>query len=177
MKYVLLFGFLINSALANEHAHHGGASDLIAPIVNVLILLGFLAYKLKGPATKHFQEMSGNISNTIERAFIKSKEAQVMLDLQTKKITNLKSEIDSLRVTAEKDIKNFENQYSKEVEEKTHRLKADANNKIEAEKKILLNELSNELVDVLIKETKTKIKADNNLRNKASEKLLAGNIK
>ncbi len=62
-----LLGSSAALASGGEGAHHGSAADLIAPAVNVALLLGFLVWKLKKPLSDSFTKKSEEITNTIER--------------------------------------------------------------------------------------------------------------
>lgn len=173
-KIALFFIALPVSAIASTGGHHGSVSDLIAPAVNVAILLGFLVWKLKKPLKDHFDSKSIEISNTLERASLKSKEAKLMLQSQERKTANLSNEVKTIQTMAENDILHFENKLAKEVEEKTHKLKIDANSKIQADKKMAMDDLNTELLDQVIKKTKTAIKTNKDYQSKVSTKLLQG---
>lgn len=153
---------------------HGSLSDLIAPAFNVGLLLAVLAWKLKGPMSKYFADRSTDVANTLERASLKSKEAQIMLDNENRKLANLNNEIKQIQQQTENDILAYEKNISKETEEKTHKLKADANSKIQADKKAVVDELNAELLNAVINKTKTTIKTNKDYQNKVSSKLLQG---
>lgn len=153
---------------------HGSVTDLIAPAVNVGILLGVLAWKLKGPLKNYFTNKSQEVANTLERASLKSKEAQMMLEGEERKMANLQNELKSIHSSSENDVLTFEKNLSKETEDKTHKLKADANSKIQADKKAVMDELNAELLNQVISKTKTTIKTNKDYQNKVSTKLLQG---
>lgn len=159
---------------SSEGAHHGSVNDLLAPAVNVLILGGFLVWKLKTPLKKHFDSKAEEIATTLERASLKSKEAKMMLEAQEKKGANLQNEINTIMAQAEADSTHFEKVISKEIEEKTQKLKVDANTKIQADKKGALDELNAELLDQVISKTKATIKNNKDYQSKVSTKMLQG---
>lgn len=161
-------------AYAAAGGGHGSLTDLIAPAVNVGILLAVLAWKLKEPLRKYFADKSTDVANTLERASLKSKEAQIMLDNENRKLSNLSNEIKQLQQQTENDILAYEKNVSKETEEKTHKLKADANSKIQADKKAVMDELNTELLNAVISKTKTTIKTNKDYQHKVSSKLLQG---
>jgi F0F1-type ATP synthase membrane subunit b/b' len=154
--------------------HHSSITDLIAPAINVGILLGVLAWKLKGPLADYFTNQSKEVANTLERANLKSKEAQIMLEGEERKMNNLQNEIKSIQQQSETDVLVYEKNLSKETEDKTHKLKADANLKIQADKKALMDELNAELLNQVITKTKSTIKTNKDYQNKVSTKLLQG---
>ena len=85
LTVALVLMAILPSALAAGNGGHGHLSDLIAPLVNVVVLVGFLVWKLKKPLSDHFTAKAEEIANTLERASLKSKEAEVMLQAQQKK--------------------------------------------------------------------------------------------
>jgi F0F1-type ATP synthase membrane subunit b/b' len=155
-------------------AHHGSVLDLIAPAFNVAVLVGFLVWKLKKPLHDHFTQMSENISNTLERASLKSKEAHMMLENEKRKQSGLAAEVNNIHQQAESDVSAFEKDLSKETDEKTQKLKIDANLKIQADKKELIDSLNVQLLDQVISKAKQTIKTNKEFQEKASTKLLKG---
>ena len=158
---ILALGYA-TKALAKGHGggeHHGSVSDLIAPAVNVAILVGFLVWKLKKPIADSFIAKSDEVSNTLERASLKSKEAKIMLDNEQRKIAGLSNEIKSITTQSENDVANYEKNLSAEIEDKSHKLKIDANSKIQADKKAMVDALNAELLDQVVKKTKAKKKS------------------
>ena len=180
MRFWTAYAFLalgITKAYAAGGAHgggHGSVTDLLAPAVNVGILLGVLVWKLKGPLKEHFVSKSTEIANTLERASLKSKEAQMMLEAEERKVANLPNEIKAINQQSETDVVVFEKNLSKETEDKTHKLKTDATMKIQADKKALMDELNAELLNQVIAKTKSTIKTNKDYQNQVSTKLLQG---
>lgn len=161
-------------AASSGEGHHASVTDLIAPTINVGLLLGVLAWKLKGPLHNFFVSKADEVANTLERASLKSKEAQMMLEGESRKMANLQNEMSGIHKQSENDVLQFEKNLSKETEDKTQKLKADANSKIQADKKALMDELNAELLNEVIKKTKTSIKTNKEYQNKVSTKLLQG---
>ena len=174
MKFLVLV-LLSGSVMASSDGEaHGSPSDLISSFVNVIILGAFLIWKLKGVFQKHFTNKSKEISEIMERASVKAKEAQMMMDMQKKKIENLKSEVSKINSDVDSDINKFKSNYSKEVSERIDKLKSDASSKIETEKQELANELNETLVDSVIAKAKEAIKKDSSLNSKAAASILEG---
>lgn len=169
-----IFALSLTKAYAAAGGGHGSITDLIAPAINVGILLGVLVWKLKGPLRNYFVGKSVEVANTLERASLKSKEAQIMLDSEARKLATLDNEIKSIHQQSENEVLAFEKNLSKETEDKTHKLKADANSKIQADKKAVMDSLNAELLNQVISKTKTTIKTNKDYQNKVSTKLLQG---
>ncbi len=175
MRLIATYALLLSaSAFAAGDGGHGSAADLIAPAVNVALLAGFLVWKLKKPLSDSFTKKSEEITNTLERASLKSKEAQMMLENEQRKITNLSSEMKNLNDQSEADVKTFEQKLAKETEDKIQKMKVDATSKIAADKKAIMDELNAELLNQVIAKTKTTIKTNKDYQSKASNKLLQG---
>jgi len=175
--YLALALTFVSKAMASgdaHGAHHASITDLLAPAVNVAIILAFMVWKLKKPLSEMFTKKAEEVVSTIERASIKSKEAQVRLEAQQKKMNNIEKEISDIDAQNENDLKAFEKSLAHEVEEKTRKLKTDANLKIEANKKAMLEELNSEILDKVISQTKSTITTNKDFQNKASNKLLQG---
>lgn len=162
------------SAFAAGDGGHGSAADLVAPAVNVALLGGFLFWKLKGPLKTFFINKSEEVTNTLERAGIKAKEAQMMLDNEQRKISGLDNEIKTMKQQSANDVASFEKKLARETEEKTQKLKVDATSKIQADKKSVMDELNAELLNQVIAKTKSTIKGNKDYSSKASSKLLQG---
>jgi F0F1-type ATP synthase membrane subunit b/b' len=180
MRSWIAYSFLALSfnslALAAGQADggHGSPKDLIAPAVNVFILFAVLIWKLKKPLSQHFDTKSQEVAHTLERANLKSQEAQMMLEMEANKLAHLEQDLKKIQQQAEADILVFEKNVSREVEEKTHKLKIDANSKIQADKKSIMDELNIQLLDQVLNKTKSTIKTNKDYQTKVTTKLLQG---
>jgi F0F1-type ATP synthase membrane subunit b/b' len=152
--------------------HHSSPMDLIPPVVNVSILVGFLVYKLKKPLNDHFKSKAQSIKESVERASIKTKEAEMLLDMNQKKLANIENEIKEIHKFAEDDVLSFSKTYAKEIEIKSEKLKVESVNTLDTEKKAMLNKLSEDLLDEVIAKTKQRVKKDNNLNKQATDYVL-----
>jgi F0F1-type ATP synthase membrane subunit b/b' len=169
----LAFG-IATKAWSATGGGHGSPVDLIAPAVNLGILMGVLIWKTKAPLKNYFNKKSEDVANTLERANLKAKEAQIMLDNQKNKMATLDVQIKNIQQHAQNEILNYEKNLSREVEDKISKLKSDASAKIQADKKQLMDELNNELLDQVIKKTKSTVKNNKDYQNKVSAKMLQG---
>jgi F0F1-type ATP synthase membrane subunit b/b' len=170
-----MFFIFINFLFSNAWAGSGhGPSTLIAPAVNVIILIGFLIYKTKKPLSEYFGNQASTITQTLDRANLKSKEAQVLLENQERKLNNLNNEIKEINSKTEQDLKTFENSYQLEINAKISKLKSDAVFKMESDKKQIANELNTKIINQIISRTKTKIAGSEDIRKKASANVMKG---
>jgi F0F1-type ATP synthase membrane subunit b/b' len=154
---LIVFITINNTAFAAGGSGHGSASDLIWPFINVTVLAGILLYILIPKMKVHFLAKSTDVTSIMERANVKAKEAQMLMDVQNKKLNNLDSEISEINKDGENEISNFKSGYAKEVETRISKLKEDAAKKIETEKQDLANNLNEELLDAVIASAKSKI--------------------
>jgi F0F1-type ATP synthase membrane subunit b/b' len=172
MKVLVLLA--LSSTVFAAGDGHGSPSDLISSFFNVFLLGGFLVWKLKGVFKKHFTEKSESVSEIMERASVKAKEAEMMMQMQQKKIDGMTQEISKINSDVAVDVERFKNDYSKEVQDRITKLKNDAAQKIESEKKELANELNETLIDSVISKAKVALNKDKKLNEQATSKILEG---
>lgn len=171
MRIILISLMVTGTALAGGKGGHGSIADLIPPAVNFFILVTFLVIKLKAPIRNLFIKKAEAISETLERANVKSKEAQVMLETQQKKLSNLDNEIKTINEDAEKEIATFNTSYADEMTVRAQKLKQDAAAKIEAERKALFEKVNSKLIDNIIAKASSTLKTNNDLRSKINKKI------
>ena len=171
IKIMLFFLCLSTSALAAGKGH-GSPADLIPSAGNILILLVGLTFLLKGKLSTFFTDKSQVISEMMERAEIKAKEAELMMNVQRKKIEGAQEEIEELKRDVANQIETFQKEYERDVDERIGNMKTDAGQKIEAERLALLNALNSKLLDQVIVNAKQKIKTEASLQQKATETLV-----
>ncbi len=170
----LLVGLIISGSVFAAGSGHGSPSDLISSFVNIFLLAGGLLYVLIPKLKVHFGTKSKEVKEIMERAQIKAKEAQMLMETQKKKLLNLDGEIAGIKKEADQEISTYQSNYSKEVEDRISKLKSDAAKKIESEKQELANDLNEQLLDAVIANAKTKIKSDSALNTAATGRILEG---
>jgi F0F1-type ATP synthase membrane subunit b/b' len=174
MKSILTLLLVNGSVLAAGGAGHGSPSDLIPSFVNIAILAAALLYILIPIMKDYFKTKSHDVSQIMERASVKAKEAEMLMVSQKKKISNLDSEIDGIKKDASSEVSTFKSNYEKEVQSRITNLKQEASIKIETEKQEMANNLNEQLIDAVIANAKTKIKADQGLNTEATNHILEG---
>ena len=174
MKLLVVLTLSINAAYAAGGDPHAGPGSLVSSFVNLGLLLGFLAWKLKGPLSNMFTNKSENVKSLIEKADAKAKEAEMMMQMQAKKMAGADAEVKKIAESTDEFISKFESTYKAEVEERIGYLKSDAENKIEAEKKQVVDTLNETLLEQVIANTKATLKNDSNLSSDVSKKLVEG---
>lgn len=182
LKTALIVFFIAATAYANEHGggHGGGAhgghapspKDLIAPAFNFIVLFGFLLYKIKGPMADFFNTKAKKVSEVLDRAQVKSKEAQVLYDLNNKKVKDVEQEAANIQKTAEEDARRYAIECDKEAKDKTEKIRAEAFGRVEAEKRAMINQLNKELIDEVIMKSKKMIATDTNIKKDLTNKVV-----
>lgn len=170
----IALGFASKAWSSSGSGGHGSLSDLIAPTFNVVVLIGVLIFATKDKLKGYFVSQSENVANTLERADIKAKEAHIMLENQKRKLATLDADIKKIHSNSESDVQEFEAKLSKETSQKISKLKEDGNSKVEANKKQMMNDLNRELLEEVMKQTKSTIKDNKEYQNKVSSKMLQG---
>lgn len=170
MKALFLL-FFSTTAFAKGNGH---PMDLIPSFVNIALLIGLIVYFAKDTLRAHFKKRSEDTKEIIERAASKAKEAQAMMEIQEKKMKALDSEIVSIKMDADSQLKEFDTDYKNSLTSRIAELKTDASQKIEAEKKSLLDDLNSTLLDQVISKSKVMIKADSSLNSDAAKKMIEG---
>jgi len=172
MKFLILLLVSTNAIAAGSG--HGSPSDLIPAAVNVTILLAAIVFGLRKKLSALFKAQSTSISELLERASAKAKEAEMLMELNKKKIEGAEEELNKKKVEMKNELTSFEKTYSLSIEERVKKMKEDAGSKIDAEKLELMNELNRTLIDQVISKTKAKIKTDKSLSDSAVERLVKG---
>ena len=169
---ILVFTLIVSSHIFA--AGGTGASSLIPSFVNVAILSILIVYLLKDKAKLFFSSKSETISEMINRAESKAKEAEMMMAAQKEKTAGLNNQIETLKKEQVNILNKFESSYSVETEHRISKLKEDAEQKIEAEKSELLNQLNANLLDLVVSNAKAQLQADPSLAKSAASNIVKG---
>ncbi len=159
---------------ASDGGGHGSITDLIPPAVNVVILFGLLIWATKDKLKAYFDSNAEEVANTLQRADIKAKEAAMMLSTQQQKMANLETEVKNIHGQADTDVTIYEKNLAKETEDKIGKMKIDANSKVAADKKLMIDELNAELLEKVVSKAKATIKNNKDYQSKVSNKMLQG---
>lgn len=173
----IALGIATKAWSSSEGGHggaHGSITDLVAPAFNVIVLFGVLIYATKDKLKAYFDTQADEVKNTLERADIKAKEAALMLDNQKRKMAALETEVKNIHGQADTDVVVFEKNLAKETEEKMAKMKVDANSKVSADKKLMMDELNAELLEQVVAKAKSTIKNNKDYQSKVSNKMLQG---
>jgi F-type H+-transporting ATPase subunit b len=170
MKYLAL---LILQGTAFAAGGEGSITDLIVPAGNFLIVFGFIAFKMKGPVKRMFDENAVKVKELVELAQERDKEAQIKLDMYEKKMNGVDSEVSTIIENAHKDSQNFEKTYLNEVEETMAKISKDTDLKLESEKNNMIKMLNSSLLDEVIAKAKTKLTSDSSLGKKTTDNILS----
>jgi F-type H+-transporting ATPase subunit b len=174
IKYSVICASLINIAIANEEAAHHEPSifDLKYPILNFIVLFGFLAWKLKKPVSEMFNKKSDDIKSLMNSAEKQSKDAHEKLQAFNAKMKNIESEVVQISSDYENDAVSFAKNLHEETETSIARMKRDLRGKLEGEKKEMLDDLNHEVVSKVIANAKNEIGKNPEHRKSATQKII-----
>lgn len=148
-------------------------TDIIHPMINFIVLFGFIGWKIKTSISQAFTRNSEEVASLYTIAEQKDKEAEIKLQMFRKKLDEIESTKRKIFDNSMNDLKKFETTYQKEVEDIKARMKNDTDNRIESERKEQIMKLNATLLDQVIMKTKSAISSNEESRKKVTEKLLA----
>jgi F0F1-type ATP synthase membrane subunit b/b' len=158
---------------AEEAAHHEATLfDLKYPLVNFIILLAILSKVVK-PLREKFKKESIDVKSLMDSAAKNSQDAQERLNSFQAKIKNLDSELVKITTDYESDAAQFAKNQSEETQTIISRMKRDLENKLEGEKKELVDEMNHDLINQVIFKTQSSIKSNSELKAKATNKIIS----
>ncbi len=165
---------LTNAMAAGKEAHHEPSiKDLIYPTINFVILVGFLVWKLKKPMNDMFNKKSDDVKSLMNSAAEKNKDAEVRLKMLQAKISGLDKELEKIKADYEKDVATFITNQSSETQATIARTKRDLEQRLEGEKKDLVEKLNEELLSQVIAKTQQTINANGDFKNRATSKIVS----
>ena len=170
-----IIGLVIISSSTTSFAAGGvGVGSLIPPAVNFILLIIGLSYLIRKPAKELFAKKSADISDMINRAASKAKEAETMMKILKEKTDGVEKEIAGMKKDQENTISEFKTAYESDVNSRIEKMKLDAAAKIEAEKVEQLNDLNEDLLDLVVSTAKTQIKENKTLAANATKNIVEG---
>jgi F-type H+-transporting ATPase subunit b len=168
---ILSFGQL---GFAGEGGQHGvTVFSLKWPIINFTVLMAFLVIKLKNPIKEMFDKNAVTIKETYNFAEGKDKEAEIKLKMYKEKLEHFNLEEKKMKREIDKELKLFEENKNKEINDLVKRLEKDAENKVSYEKRLMIDNLNHDFLDAVILQVKNKIGQDQDYQAKATKNLLA----
>lgn len=177
MKSIIYFSFLMASslsvALAEEAAHHEpSVLDLKYPLVNFIILLAILSKVVK-PLREKFNKQATDVKSLMESAARNNKDAEEKLATFQTKIKNLDSELVKITTDYESEAAQFARNQSEETQTTIARMKRDLENKLQGERKEMIDELNHDLLNKVIASTQATIKSNKDFQTRATSKIVS----
>jgi F-type H+-transporting ATPase subunit b len=105
-----------------EHATH----SLIPPTINVLILVGFLAYKLRGPLKKFVADRHSFLRDELERVGIQLRQARERFEEFSARLSSMEGEVTELRKQAKKDAQEMRTRLLADAKKNSESIVSDA---------------------------------------------------
>lgn len=163
----------LSVAFAEEAAHHEpSVLDLKYPLVNFIILLAILSKVVK-PLREKFNKQATDVKSLMESAARNNKDAEEKLATFQTKIKNLDSELVKITTDYESDAAQFARNQSEETLTTIARMKRDLENKLQGERKEMIDELNHDLLDKVIASTQATIKGNKDFQTRATSKIVS----
>ncbi|MBP9674852.1 MAG: ATP synthase F0 subunit B [Bacteriovoracaceae bacterium] len=174
MKLFYILTFFSTQVLASaEHAQHSaGVWSLIPPYANVILVFGFLLWKLSKPMSNAFKNKAIKIEETCVSADKKFKEAEERLHYMQLKLKNSDKESQEILAKAENEVQVFVTEAQKESEKKYQDIKNNVQRRLLSEKEVQVKNLSQELLDEVVRNAKELVATQKNNSGVMSDKLL-----
>lgn len=177
MKTIIYSSFLLASltsvAMAEEAAHHEPSIfDLKYPLVNFIILLAILSKVVK-PMREKFNKNSSDVKSLMDSAAKNNKDAEEKLTKFQSKIKNLDSELIKITTDYESEAIQFAKNQREETQTTIARMKRDLENKLDGERKEMIDELNHDLINKVITGAQSTIKSNKDFQIKATQKIVS----
>ena len=176
MRYhVPLLTILIISSLDLYAAGKGSGSvkDLMFPVINFVILFGFIILKYKSVVSKGYKDESIRIENLLTDAAEADKQASLKLDSLTSQLNNIDSVKKDLKQQANEKLNVQVGKINSESKQKINKLKEDKVLKFEQEKSSLVNNANSKILDMVIEDAKSIVIADKEKKKITEQKILS----
>ncbi len=169
----IFLSLLTSSAFAEEAAHHEVSIwDLKYPFVNFIIFLAILSKVIK-PLREKFNKEATDVKSLMDSASQNSRDAQEKLTTFQTKIKSLDSELIKITTDYESDAVQFAKVQGEETQTVIVRMKRDLENKLDGEKKELIDLLNHDVVNNVVSKTQATIKSNSDLKVKVTQKIIS----
>jgi F0F1-type ATP synthase membrane subunit b/b' len=174
--YSFLFSSLISVAVAEEAAeaahHEASIFDLKYPLVNFIILLAILSKVVK-PLREKFSKQADDVKTLMDSAAKNNADAEARLASFQSKMKNLDSELVKITTDYQSEAAQFARNTEDETQTTIARMKRDLENKLEGERKEMVDGLNHELLNKVIASTQATIKSNKDFQTKATTKIVS----
>jgi F0F1-type ATP synthase membrane subunit b/b' len=152
--------------------HHGSVLDLIPAYVNFLIFISLIFWKIKGPVKNFFENHYKNVSESLEVADFKYKDAALKYENYKRKVSDSASECEEIQKLANKELDEYITNLKLEFKSKLEKFKADSQKSLEKEKADLVGEVYGNVLNLVFTGAKNIIMTDENSKSKISKNIL-----
>ena len=163
---------LSTAAQGASDASMASVGSLKWPLVNFVILFGFIIWKVRKPLREFFTKNHHEIQGRYTLAQEKEMEAKIKLEMYQKKVDEVEEECERILRVANSKGQLFADEYRKEILLREKKMREDGIRKIEGEKGQILGKLRNTLVETIVNLTKKKFDRDNHMKRKINQRLL-----
>lgn len=135
-------------------------------------MLALLSKVIK-PLREKFNKNADEIKSLMDSAAKNDKDAQERLSKFQTKIKNLDSELVKITTDYESDVAQYAKNQGQETQTTIARMKRDLENKLDGERKELLDELNHDLLNKVVSSTQATIKNNKDFQVKATQKIIS----
>ena len=168
--FLFLFESFVFSAPNGPPTGH--AFDLLWPVFNLLILLAFLIFQFRQSISTTFHQYVKEVIELHDFAVKKDADAQVHLEMYSKRMQSFDEEENNIQNELERDKKAFANAIEKETSKIIATMQKDGQERIESERESSLLKMETEFVDHIIQRAQETVKSDRDIRQKMDASLL-----
>lgn len=151
----------------------GSITEVLWPAFNFFLFFGFLFWKIKKPIRDGFNKNAELVKELFNYAEAKSQEAEAEIQKYEEKMNNLDTKVSKIKNEMNDEFNVFKKGLEEETIKNIERANSDTENRIVSEKNKMVRGLEESLLNIVISNTKEKIGGDNNLKEKATKKILS----
>lgn len=172
-SFMLMAASTVAFAAGGSEGHEPSIKDLIYPAINFAIYAGGAIYLLKPILKNLFDKQADDVVSLMNSAEERSKDAKAKLATAESKMATLDSEVTRIKSEYKKYLEGFKVNASEETKSHIEKTGKDNSAKIEGEKKFLIEELNEELLNNVIAKTKTTINGNASLKANATKNIVS----
>ena len=172
-SFMLMTASTVAFAAGGSAGHEPSIKDLLYPAINFTLYAGGAIYLLKPILKNLFDKQADDVVSLMNSAEERSRDAKAKLATAESKLATLDSEVTRLKSEYKKFTEDFRANASSETKALIERTGKDNATKIEGEKKALIEELNEELLNSVIAKTKNTINSNASLKANATKNIVS----
>jgi F-type H+-transporting ATPase subunit b len=141
-----------------EHGAHPGVGTLLLPLINFVLFVGLIAWKLPGPVKEFFRERTERLREALaagRRALAEAEETRAALERDVRELPNTIAQLKAdIRAAADREHSNLREMTMRAAE----RIRGDARLVAESEVTAARSGLRSEVVDEAVRQATTMVR-------------------